>query len=183
MTLHSAPPVVYPLGRSYFSGGLLFGLWLAGLISVLLWCYLTRQLDWRMGSALLAVLVAGFAARAGWKSAPSGRLAWDGEVWRWESASYQTGMAEHELSVIADFQHRLLLRIENQAHASLWLWVERSAMPERWLDLRRAVYSSHKSPVTSQQHDFQSAEASSLSSSAVAVSSDMPSVDFPRIKP
>ena len=65
--------------------------------------------------ALAAVLGGGAAAHTGWKNAPSGQLAWDGEVWRWESSGYQTGVAEYELSVIADFQHRLLLRLENPA--------------------------------------------------------------------
>jgi hypothetical protein len=143
---HNAPPVVYPLGRSLFLGRLLLALWLAGIGSVLLWWNVTRQLDWRLALAVFSVLLAGFAARASWKNLPAGQLAWDGAVWRWESPGYPTGVAEHALSVIADFQQRLLLRLENQAHASLWLWVEKRAMPERWLDLRRAVYSPHRSP-------------------------------------
>ncbi|MGH8831837.1 MAG: hypothetical protein ACREXV_12200, partial [Polaromonas sp.] len=151
MTTHNAPPVVYPLGRSRFQGWLLLGLWLAGLLLVLLWFCVTRQSDWRMVLALVAVLGAGVAARTGWNNAPAGQLAWDGEVWRWESSSYQTGIAEHELSVVADFQHMLLLRLENHARARLWLWVERRALPERWLDLRRAVYSPRKSPAASLQ--------------------------------
>ena len=69
---------------------------------------------------------------------------WDGQYWRWESASYQAGTAEYELVVSADFQHALLLRVNNMAQASLWFWAERSAMPSRWLDLRRAVYSPHR---------------------------------------
>jgi len=143
---HNAPPVVYPLGRSRFQGWVLVALWCAGLLLALFWFYATRQLDWRMLLAGTAIAVAGAAACIGWKNAPTGQLAWDGQCWRWESPGYQTGIAEQQLSVIADFQHLLLLRIENQAHASLWLWAERSAMPERWLDLRRAVYSPQRSP-------------------------------------
>ncbi|MFC5522636.1 hypothetical protein ACFPP7_17230 [Polaromonas jejuensis] len=133
-----------------------------------------------MMSAGIAVLGAGLAAYAGWKNVPSGQLAWDGEVWRWESSSYQTGVAEYALSVIADFQHVLLLRLENQAHARLWLWVERKAMPERWLDLRRAVYSPRKSPARLPQHDLPQAEPMP----AVAVSGTVPPpVDVDPIKP
>lgn len=120
-------------------------LWLAGLLLAMLWFHLSRQFDWRMALALVAVLGAGGAARSGWTHAPVGQLAWDGDVWRWESASYQTGIAGYDLMVVADFQRRMLVRLENQAHARLWLWVERNEMPERWLDLRRAVYSPHKS--------------------------------------
>ena len=97
-------------------------------------------------------VVAGGAAYAGWKNAPVGQIAWDGQLWRWESLGYQTGIAEQQLSVVADFQSVLLLRIENQAHASLWLWAERAAMPERWLDLRRAVYSPHRALPRIGQH-------------------------------
>ena len=136
-----------------------------------------------MALAGFSILAAGIAARTSWKNMQGGQLAWDGEVWRWESAGYQTGVAEHELSVIADFQHRLLLRLENQARASLWLWVEQSAMPEHWLDLRRAVYSPHKSPAALQQHDFLPEEPSSLPSPAVAVSIAMHSQNIPREKP
>ena len=136
-----------------------------------------------MALALVAVLVAGVAARTSWNNLPGGQLAWDGEVWRWESASYQTGIAELELSVIADFQRSLLLRLENHARASLWLWAEQSAMPDRWLDLRRAVYSPHKSPAALPQHDFFPVEPSSLPSPAVAVSTAMHPVNVPRAKP
>ena len=53
-------------------------------------------------------------------------------------------MSEYELLVAADFQHVVLLRVKNQANASLWLWAERGAAPERWLDLRRALYSPQR---------------------------------------
>ena len=146
MTTHSAPPVVYPLGRSGFQGCLLAGLWLIGLLVLLLWYDRARQIDWRIYSGAAALVVAGAAAYIGWMNSPVGQIAWDGQFWRWESPGYQTGVAQQQLSVIADFQHLLLLRIENQAHASLWLWVERKAFPTRWLDLRRAVYSPKRLP-------------------------------------
>ena len=174
MSLHNAPPVVYPLGRSRFLGTLLLGAWLAGLLLVVLWYFQgNRQLDWRIGLALTAALGAGVAAHIGWRNSPAGHLAWDGEVWRWESPGYQAGVAEYELSVLADFQHYLLLRLENSAHTRLWLWAERGAMPERWLDLRRAVYSPHKSSSTLSPHDFLPAEPVP----AVAVSGSMRPVE------
>jgi toxin CptA len=178
LSTHNAPPVVYPLGRSHFQGWFLLGFWVAGLLLLLLWFYVTRQLDWRMDLAVAAVVGAGVAARAGWNSAPAGQLAWDGEVWRWESLSYQTGIAEQELSVIADFQQLLLLRLENHAGAKLWLWVERRASPERWLDLRRAVYSPQKSSATSLPRNLLQAEPRL----AVAVSSPVPPIDVTQIK-
>ena len=55
-----------------------------------------------------------------------------------------TGVTEQKLTVIVDFQSLLLLRLENPAYAHLWLWAERHVLPERWLDLRRAVYAPHR---------------------------------------
>jgi len=178
LTTHNAPPVLYPLGRSRFLGVLLSCTWLAGLVLVLLWYFITGKLDWRLIISFAAVLGTGVAAYIGWSNAGEGQLAWDGEFWRWESSSYQTGIAEYELSVIADFQHMLLLRLDNQAHARLWLWAERSAMPERWLDLRRAVHSPRKSSATLRQHHLPQAEPVPT----VAVLGHAPPVNAPRIK-
>ena len=146
---------------------------------VLLSSYVTRRIDGWMIFAFAVALGAGLAVRVGWNNAATGQLIWDGKVWRWESVSYQTGIAEYELSLIADFQHMMLLRLQNQAHARLWLWVERKAAAERWLDLRRAVYSPRKSPAVS-HHTALLREVPVLT---VAVSDSMNPVDLPRIKP
>ena len=147
----------------------MLGLWLAGLLLVPLWVYVTRQVDWRTVIALVAVLLTGVAAVTGTKNAPAGQLAWDGDVWRWERLSYQAGITKYELSVAVDFQHRLLLRLQNPAQAKLWIWVDRQAAPERWLDLRRAVYSPRRPTVASTPHDLLHAEPPP----AVAVSVSM----------
>ena len=118
----------------------------------------SRSTDWRALVAGAAILSAGLAAFSGWKNSPTGQLVWDGQTWRWESVAYQAGVSEQKLFVIADLQNLLLLRLENQAHVSLWLWVERKALPERWLDLRRAVYSPHKAVSESHKSDFKYAQ-------------------------
>lgn len=176
MILHNAPPVVYPLGRSRFLGSLLLCVWFCGLLLTLFWFFHgARQLDWRIALALIFVMGAGTAAYIGWRNSPTGQLAWDGEIWRWESPGCRTGVAEYDLSVLVDLQHVLLLRLENQTHARLWLWVERRSLPERWLDLRRAVYSPRKLLAVSWTHD--SLHADSLP--AVAVSRAMHVADGP----
>ena len=120
---------------------------------------------------------AGLAAYIGWKNSPVGQLAWDGQFWRWEGPGYQVGVAEQKLSVVVDFQNLLLLRLENTAHAHLWLWAEQHVLPERWLDLRRAVYSPHKAVRQARQDDLQALE----SMQAVAVSGhELPIANLPK---
>lgn len=150
------------------------------------WNELARLSGWPLAAGLAAVLAAGMLAGASWKNSPRGQLAWDGVVWRWASASYQTGLAEYELSVIADTQRCLLLRLENQAGASLWLWAQQQAAPARWLDLRRAVYSPRRASRAARVHDLLLAEPSSSVSSAasaVAVSTAMNAISTPPAKP
>lgn len=115
-------------------------------------------MDWRLFLAVTAMTLVGLAAYMGWKNSPVGQLAWDGQFWRWEGPGYQAGVAEQKLSVVVDFQNLLLLRLENPAHAHLWLWAERHALPERWLDLRRAVYSPQKAVKQAPQDDLQALE-------------------------
>ena len=91
-----------------------------------------------------ALALSALAGIFGMKSSPIGQLVWDGQRWHWESVAYQVGTAEYEVFVAADFQHIVLLHIKNHANAKLWLWVERSTFPERWMDLRRAIYSPHR---------------------------------------
>jgi toxin CptA len=88
--------------------------------------------------------LSGLAAMRCWKNSPVGQLRWDGQVWHWECLGYQAGLPARGLSVGLDFQRILLLRLESQNGVVNWLWADRLAMPERWLDLRRAVYSRRK---------------------------------------
>lgn len=134
----------YPLGRSHWQAWVLSGFWIVALLLVGAWVVASQQVGLRQLAGLAAVIGVGLAAYYGWKNSPVGQLAWDGQVWRWEGPGYQAGVAEYELLAAADFKNVMLLRIENQAHAKLWLWAERRAFPARWLDLRRAVYSPHR---------------------------------------
>ena len=142
--MYSAPPVAYPLGRSSFQAFGLLGFWLAGAVAWVLCALFAPSLGWRLWPIAAAVLAAGCAAAWGWKNSPLGLLRWDAQCWNWESLAYQAGTPVLALSVALDFQRVLLLRLENQDHARLWLWAERSTLPERWLDLRRAVYAHHR---------------------------------------
>lgn len=136
--------MTYPLGRSRWQLWILLSLWLACLLVTVAWALTSQHITWRHFIGFCAVLAAGLLALRGWNNAPAGQLAWDGLVWRWEGRGYQAGMADYELLVAVDFQNLMLLRIENQANAKLWLWAEQRAFPARWLELRRAVYSPHR---------------------------------------
>ncbi|MFT3814096.1 MAG: hypothetical protein QM740_12035 [Acidovorax sp.] len=70
---------------------------------------------------------------------PAGPLAWDGAVW---SFTPQGGPAiAGQLQLHADGQRFLLLRLLPEGGRGQWLWATRPMQPERWADLRRAVYS------------------------------------------
>ena len=132
------------MGRSHWQFWILLSLWLIALLVMVAWPLASQHVTWRHFIGLAAVFAVGLVALRGWNNSPVGRLAWDGQLWRWEGRGYQVGVADYKLLVAIDFQNMMLLRIENQAHAKLWLWAERRAFPERWLDLRRAVYSPHR---------------------------------------
>lgn len=136
--------MTYPLWRSHLQAWVLSGFWAVAVLLIAAWVLASQFTGWRQLTGIAAVICVGLAACQGWKNAPVGQLNWDGQVWHWEGPGYQSGMAEYELSAALDFQNVMLLRIENQAHAKLWLWAERRAFPARWLDLRRAVYSPHR---------------------------------------
>ena len=142
MTSHSAPQLTYPLARSGELGAALALIWLAGVVSTGWWFYFLAVADWRVWLGAGAVLLTGMLAALSWLRSPAGELSWDGQYWRWQSLSYAGGGAALELTVALDVKRALLLRLENSDGAALWLWAEKSALPYRWLDLRRAVYSA-----------------------------------------
>lgn len=131
---------MYPVGRSRFHAVFLAGLWLAGLALVIAWGSALSRIDWRVGLVGVTIIVSGVAAFLSWKNAPIGQLSWDGQCWHWEDASYLAGIEGQCVSVVADFQNVVLLRMVCVKQAK-WLWMERKSLPDRWMDFRRAVYS------------------------------------------
>lgn len=70
---------------------------------------------------------------------PQGDLAWDGVSWRFEAGGCPS--VTGALRVHMDGQSRLLVSLHGKGQPDHWLWLERRMHPERWADLRRAVYS------------------------------------------
>lgn len=130
------------------------------------WFAGTGRLDWRIASGGAAVLAAGLSLYKTWRDAPYGQIDWDGAIWRWQSAKDGTVSIEQSLSVVADFQKRLVLVIESGSGVRLWFCAERMAFPERWMDFRRAVYSPRRTSAIPP-----GSELSSERVAAVAVSS------------
>ena len=120
------------------------GAWSLICVVVFSWIWFSYNSELVLLLGFTAVALCGIAGFRALKSSPVGQLVWDGQHWHCESPAYQTGMAEYEVLVAADFQKIVLLHIKNHANASLWLWAECAAAPERWLDLRRAIYSPHR---------------------------------------
>jgi toxin CptA len=144
LSLHNAPSVSYPLGRSRFLGCLLLGAWLVAAGVSLWWWRTAPPGDWRPWVGCLSWLLAGLAMAAGWHRSPVGALHWDGELWFWESQACRDGSALAPPVVAIDLQTVMLLRLDNPAGAVWWLWAERATWPERWLDLRRAVHTGRR---------------------------------------
>lgn len=135
--MHNAPSVSYPVGRSLLAGGLAAGLWLLGGLVTVHWVVQSQVSGWRLATASIVLALTALAAGWNWRSMPRGTLAWDGQSWAWSGAG-QTDSGTVEVRL--DLQNWLLLHF-GLPGASRWLWLERSRCPERWDDLRRAVYS------------------------------------------
>ena len=144
----SAPPVQYPVGQG----------------SVLLWGLLTLLsaggvvlLNWllqgasdsvvRVSVAVVVWLGAASAVWHFWRRRIHGRLQWDGSHWQLEMdlAGKSVLPQEGALWVRLDLQSQLWVCLDGANGQRTWLWLERQGAPERWGDLRRAVYSRPRS--------------------------------------
>jgi hypothetical protein len=138
--MHSAPAVSYPVVRSAFEGALLAGTWLIGGLAVAVWMYQMQQVSALQSSTLMGIsLATGAWAAWRWWHVATGSLEWDGEGWHRGGPQAASG----QVHVALDLQGFLLLRwrAEIPGPDTNWIWLERSAAPSRWNDLRRAVYS------------------------------------------
>ncbi len=112
----------------------------AGALGVLLWGLsgAPKSVAGWTGTGLLWLACAGTALRFAARL-PEGELAWDGASWHFEAPGCT--VAGGALRVHMDGQSRLLVSLQGNGGRIQWLWLERRMQPERWADLRRAVYS------------------------------------------
>lgn len=135
--MHNAPAVTYPVGRSSIQGLLGLMIWLLGVAAILAWAAASPSAGRLAVASGLSVVVAALAAIAWWRT-PAGELQWNAQAWQ---LHLRGACTIGQPLVVLDLQRSLLLRWRPDGGAGGWLWVDRSSVPMRWDDLRRAVYS------------------------------------------
>jgi hypothetical protein len=149
--------VVYPVGRCAFHARLLV---LLGGVGVGVGVFFVFESNfqssglwgWLACSAgILTWLVWMAWAFLSWIRSPEGSLHWrpnrgqemDGaSAWWWTDQPASEPLVLSKMERVLDLQDRVLLRVCGAGMGQRWVWVERSAFPARWSDLRRALVSS-----------------------------------------
>lgn len=152
-TRYRPPAVIYALRRPRWAGKAAVACWLVLAAVMLGWALQPQALWLQRGMAGLFLLLAAFLLWRQHLLWPEGRLFWDGEQW-----ALATGEADMAAEPVLVLLHVAL-------DGGSWLWLEaraagaegggglrrrrehrlylcESQSPERWGDLRRAVYSS-----------------------------------------
>ena len=139
--MHSAPSVIYPVGRSRGATRSLLVLWALGACCAGASCYLFDSVGWRQLLLVLSVLFSGVAAGFGLRRDGAAVLHFDGLHWSLTGGDPSRGVRAGRATVALDFQSLMLVRLAEPGRAGRWIWLERQTLPERWRDLRRAVHS------------------------------------------
>lgn len=138
--MHRPPAVTHSVDRSRWHIGLVASLAVVGVVAC---AGLTTTLPSsaeRLASGL-ATLCAITLAFWNWKNTALSRLQWDGQYWRWSGFG---DLAVHEIRLILDFQHALLVRVYCEDGKNTWLWLETRSGDRHWLSLRRAILASRR---------------------------------------
>lgn len=144
-TARRAPAVRFPVQRSRTVGGVLAAIVLAGAVVLGAWLVLGGGEGSVPAMAGAGVwLAAAGGAWHWWRGQLCGVLYWDGGQWVLESLlpGQVPVLLRGPPEVQWDLQSHLWVCAHGAACRSrVWLWLERRQQPERWADLRRAVYS------------------------------------------
>lgn len=125
-------------------GTILLALVVTGASALVAWGLHGTSLPlWAIALAAANWLVASFATFQFWQHPFTGHICWDGQAWILEAASSAPDFWQLECSpeVFVDLQAHIFLRVSPKGRNPVWLWLERSSSPDRWMALRRAVYS------------------------------------------
>ena len=141
--MHNAPSVTYPVGRCHFAACLYAGVWVMAAASCTAWALMSPRLGlWQAVAALLVLVLGAWLATAWWR-APEGDLAWDGASWSWRGAAGRP-------AVRLDLQRCMLLEWRSGGRGAEWLWLDQQLAGDRWMALRRAVYSPARTEASSE---------------------------------
>ena len=141
------PAVLYPLRRNSVLGVSLVALLLVGAAGLLGWALqgaAATESSHPPGWAALALWVlAASSALHFWRHQRAGALRWDGQSWviELERPGFSSLSLSSSPQVLLDLQSHLWVHARVADGGSVWLWLDQSSQPERWWDLRRAVYS------------------------------------------
>ncbi|MFN7856152.1 MAG: hypothetical protein ACK5OA_06160 [Acidovorax sp.] len=146
----SAPSVVYPVRRSAALAWIIGVILLAAAAAITLWALSDRtahagRYAW-VWLAAAAWVLAAMGALHFWLHQFRGDLVWDGAGWLLQSAGAgqydrRSGALKGRPQPLIDLQSHLWVALTAADHQRIWIWLERAHDPQRWIDLRRAVYS------------------------------------------
>ena len=137
--MHSAPSVIFPVGRSRMARRLLWSVWGLGAAVLAVWCVQFSGSAWR--TALLAAVLplSACAALAASRMGQESRLQCNVLLCPCAASAW---LGPALATVHLDLQSLVLVRLLESGRAAAWFWLERASCPERWLDLRRALHAA-----------------------------------------
>lgn len=144
------------------------GVLLLGAITAGVFGYLTYSpsgvMLWQNGAIAASWVFAAACVWQFWNRLEAGLLDWNGLSWHWvtvaqagDDASQRgesVGSADQKgvISVRFDGRRCMLIKLEMTVGQARWLWLEQGFVPQRWHDVRRALYSRAKAPVFNTTH-------------------------------
>ena len=141
--MHAAPAIRYPVARSLRAGALLFAVWCLACVVCWSWWWQGGASGWHAVALAAVSLLGASAAHAQWRVSPTGGLRWDGDTWWWQARGEDEVLVS--VQVHLDLQGGLLVQVPGAPWRARWLYLERSVLPERWADLRRAMFAASSS--------------------------------------
>lgn len=153
--MHSAPSVMFPVGRCIWYGVALGVLACMGACALGAWFWF----DARQGHPLWPGVVGSMVwlvwmvfATLTWFNAPAGHLKWSSAhlvgrdmptgAWHWHGAACPEGAELRSVECVLDLQVAVLLRLQDAHAQTHWIWAERGRDPARWNSLRRAMMAA-----------------------------------------
>ena len=154
--LHAPPAVRFPSkpGRRLRVFSRLPGAASALLLAAWWWQGAHRWPVPALALAVCAWMLAAAMARRAEQVHPRGWLRWDGHAWHWQPVHLDGQPAADEVLLeqppesVWDGQSFVWAALVPRGGRRIWCLLDREADPQRWSDLRRALYFRPKSGVT-----------------------------------